>query len=571
MGPEKKKKRKKVKPPFNFQHRALRLVSFLLRVAGRMGVDHEWKNPFGEDTFGDHIGSNDQDDGIVATNKKPERTLTTLGLVVVGFFWTSGGFYGSEIAMEGPPLYVLILCLAMPLLYSLPTALISAELATNYPETGGQCVYVTLACGEIIGAHNTWWVGFSTAVDAAIYPQYVRDSLMNEFGDSIPSEVYEYMPIMVICFITLINIAGVDWLVRFETFLGVMALLPCLVILGYGVPVIKTEPLQSIEGTLNLQSIVSRSLWLYGGFTNLGVLAGEAKTPRRSYLIAVAVLVPLKILLRFVPFLIAYSNGVDGADLSSAGYFAVMAGELGGEWLRWWYFAGSIVCFLGFYNAMAVNCERTAFYFCEERFHETLESMANTGCIGRFFFKMPGEGGIRRVYILLVAVFEIALINIDVGLLVELEMLIYAMSAGLFFYAFVYLRVQRTRMFKMGPSDPTRARLLKNDDDQGMPYSLDADSQSTKQSEIYNIGGGNVVAFMMVIVPVSVFAINTVLNLIDSGVIEQGDNATEFVDEGETKVPFPYFKLVCFFATILVGLIAHLITHLCTRKKRVLI
>ena len=62
------------------------------------------------------------------------RTLTTLGLVVVGFFWTSGGFYGSEVAMDGPPLYVLIICLTMPLLYSLPTALISAELATNYPE-----------------------------------------------------------------------------------------------------------------------------------------------------------------------------------------------------------------------------------------------------------------------------------------------------------------------------------------------------------------------------------------------------------------------------------------------------
>ena len=51
----------------------------------------------------------------------------------------------------GPPFYVLVLCLALPLLYSLPTALLSAELATNYPETGGQCVYVTLACGSVLG------------------------------------------------------------------------------------------------------------------------------------------------------------------------------------------------------------------------------------------------------------------------------------------------------------------------------------------------------------------------------------------------------------------------------------
>ena len=85
------------------------------------------------------------------------RTMSTLGLVVVGFFWTSGGFYGCEPAMDGPHFWMLMLGLAMPLLYSLPTALISAELATNYPETGGQCVYVTLACGPVIGAHNTWW------------------------------------------------------------------------------------------------------------------------------------------------------------------------------------------------------------------------------------------------------------------------------------------------------------------------------------------------------------------------------------------------------------------------------
>lgn len=64
---------------------------------------------------------------------------------------------GSEVVMKSAPsLYVLVVCLVMPFLYSLPTALISAELATNYPETGGQCVYVTLACGSLIGAHNAW-------------------------------------------------------------------------------------------------------------------------------------------------------------------------------------------------------------------------------------------------------------------------------------------------------------------------------------------------------------------------------------------------------------------------------
>lgn len=125
--------------------------------------------------------------------------------------------------MNGPPFWILVLCLAMPLLYSLPTALISAELATNYPETGGQCVYVTLACGSLIGAHNTWWVWFSTAVDAGTYPQFIQQSIQTQFEGKIPDVVCDYIPLMVIAFITTINLLGVDWLMRFEIFLGAMA------------------------------------------------------------------------------------------------------------------------------------------------------------------------------------------------------------------------------------------------------------------------------------------------------------------------------------------------------------
>ena len=316
-------------------------------------------------------------------------------------------------------------------------------------------------------------------------------------------------------------------------------------------------------GDLPLPSMISRSLWLYGGFTNLGVLAGEAITPRRSYLIAVAILVPLKILLRFVPFIIAYSVGTDGADLSTAGYFATMAekvsdvGHSNGQWLRWMYFVGSIVCFLGFYNAMAVNAERTAFYFCEERFARSLTKASTYGGrVGRFLFDMPGhEGGIRRIYILVVAILELGLINVPVGLLIELEMLIYALSAGLFFYAYVYLRFQRTRMFKQGPSNPENAPLM-GGGGESLMYGVDAEAEGKPGSgpEIFNVGGGNVVACLMVVFPVSVFAANTFINLIDSGLV-QDDNTTLTDDPGTFKVPFACKFLTSNSASAVAGIL----------------
>jgi hypothetical protein len=48
--------------------------------------------------------------------------------------------------------------------------------------------------------------------------------------------------------------------------------------------------------------------------------------------------VPLKILLRFVPFLIAFSvasqDQINGA--ASTGLFAVLCGDVAGQWLRTW-------------------------------------------------------------------------------------------------------------------------------------------------------------------------------------------------------------------------------------------
>lgn len=51
--------------------------------------------------------------------------------------------------------------------------------------------------------------------------QYIRDSLRNEFEDAISDSVYDIIPTLVVIAVTCINIAGVDWLVRFETLLGV--------------------------------------------------------------------------------------------------------------------------------------------------------------------------------------------------------------------------------------------------------------------------------------------------------------------------------------------------------------
>jgi len=171
----------------------------------------------------------------------------------------------------------------------------------------------------------------------------------------------------------------------------------------------------------------------------------------------------------------------------------------------------------------------------------------------RFWFKMPSEGGIRRIYTIVVAGLECILVSsFKVGLLIELEMLIYALSAALFFYSFVYLRIQRQAKFKYGRSNPDYSSA-EEVDLLHKEVSLDAEGESIS-SEVFNIGGGTGVAVLIVFFPVFAFLSNTVISLMDPAPFKIG------------SFEFPYFKLLCLTLIISSGLVCQLLNHLIYRR-----
>src|ERR671923_227930 len=111
--------------------------------------------------------------------QKLPRGIGTLGLVFVLFFSTSGGPYTTEtlIYSVGPGLGLLILAL-VPLIWSVPEALIVGELASMLPEEGGYYRWVDRAFGRFWAFQNGWLTWIYSLVDMAIYPvlfnQYLR-------------------------------------------------------------------------------------------------------------------------------------------------------------------------------------------------------------------------------------------------------------------------------------------------------------------------------------------------------------------------------------------------------------
>src|ERR1700720_2163711 len=111
--------------------------------------------------------------------QKLPRRIGTLGLVFVLFFSTSGGPYTTETLIHsvGPGLGLLILAL-VPLLWSVPEALIVGELASMLPEEGGYYRWVDRAFGRFWAFQNGWLTWLCSLFDMALYPtlfnQYLK-------------------------------------------------------------------------------------------------------------------------------------------------------------------------------------------------------------------------------------------------------------------------------------------------------------------------------------------------------------------------------------------------------------
>src|SRR4051794_22866336 len=136
------------------------------------------------------------------------RGLSTLSLVFILFFCTSGGPYTTEdlVHQVGPGLGLLIL-IVVPVFWSLPEVLIIGELASMLPEEGGYYRWVDRAFGRFWAFQNGWLTWMYSLVDMAIYPvlfiQYLRF-----FVPALDPRIETLISLAVIWSATWINLRG---------------------------------------------------------------------------------------------------------------------------------------------------------------------------------------------------------------------------------------------------------------------------------------------------------------------------------------------------------------------------
>ena len=131
-------------------------------------MDSERNAPLLEDPRSTTTGSERQSGGSFGQQAKPLKLVAAISIV---FFNVSGGPLGSEeIISSLGPVIGLGLVLVFSLVFSIPQAMITAELSTAFPSNGGYSIWVQAAFGTFWGIQESYWSWFSGVVDSALYP-----------------------------------------------------------------------------------------------------------------------------------------------------------------------------------------------------------------------------------------------------------------------------------------------------------------------------------------------------------------------------------------------------------------
>jgi amino acid transporter len=299
------------------------------------------------------------------------RLLGVNAVILILFFNVSGGPLGAEqiISSVGPAAGLLGL-LIFPLLWGVPSALVTAELSTAFAENGGYSIWVTAAFGRFWGVQESYWSWVSGVVDNAIYPVLVfntAQALFNGAGltaaGSDDDDVYDpfsawrnceqlmncvgtYLAKVGIMLVFAIpNLYSLKHLERGLLWGSIFLMAPFLLMSIMAIPKmdlsIWTQSKKYADMDINL--FLSVLYWNFSGFDCVSTFAGEVEDPGRAYPRALFLSMPLLVLTYLIP--LSMTCAVPGThwDQWSDGDFSQIAQEIGGTWLGLWIVISTII------------------------------------------------------------------------------------------------------------------------------------------------------------------------------------------------------------------------------------
>jgi len=377
-----------------------------------------------------------QPPSLVPHRKKSVR-LTLWPLVAATFFMVSGGTYGTEDIVHGAGYGKAILILLLtPILWSLPTAFMIGELSSALPFEGGYYAWVRRAMGNFWGFQEAWLSLVASIFDMAIYPTLFVLYLERLF----PWFAVEHRGVMValgvVAVCALLNIAGVRVVSTTSLWLFFALSAPFIAIVciaPFKLGALASAVTKPTTSNVDILTGLLICMWNYMGWDNASTIATEVERPQRTYPRAMLVAVVIVALSYIVPVAAMWMTGLSSSAWET-GFWADIAGMLGGPLLRVGLALGGIISGFGMFNALVMSYSRLPL------------AMAQDGMLPKIFGKLHPRTRAPWVAIIGLAFCWALCLGLGFERLVTLDILLYGASLSLEFVALVVLRIREPEL-----------------------------------------------------------------------------------------------------------------------------
>ncbi|KAI4297803.1 hypothetical protein L6164_037668 [Bauhinia variegata] len=359
------------------------------------------------------------------------RKVSVLPLIFLIFYEVSGGPFGVEDSVRaGGPLLALAGFLLFPFIWSIPEALITAEMGTMFPENGGFVVWVSSALGPYWAFQQGWMKWLSGVIDNALYPVLFLDYLKSAIP-ALECGIPRIIAVLALALaLTYLNYRGLTIVGWVATLLGIFSLLPFVVMGFIAIPKLKPSRWIMVDlNNVNWGLYLNTLFWNLNYWDSISTLAGEVEDPGKTLPRALFSALALVIFAYFFPLLVGTGAIPVDRELWCDGYFSVVAKILGGVWLRSWVQAASAVSNMGMFVA-----EMSSDSF-------QLLGMAERGMLPEFFAKRSPYGT-PLIGILFSASGVILLSWLSFQEIVAAENFLYCFGMLMEFIAFLRLRTK---------------------------------------------------------------------------------------------------------------------------------
>jgi amino acid transporter len=370
--------------------------------------------------------------------------MRLLPLVAATFFMVSGGPYAIEDILGGAGFArALVILLVLPIIWSLPTALMIGELASAIPAEGGFYVWVRRALGPFWGFQEAWLSLAASIFDMAIYPAFVV-SYLGKFDGALTAGWHGYAwALAVVALCCAWNLLGAPAVGDGSIGMSVLLLAPFAVMVAvafwHG---FRAHPPVQWGGPASgaaVSTAILVGLWNYMGWDNASTIAGEVDNPQRTYPRAMIASTALVTITYVLPLVAAAWAGISVARFQT-GEWSDAAAAIGGPWLGWAVAIGGVITGLGMFNALVLSYSRLPM------------AMAEDGMLPGMLAKRNARG-VPWVSVLFCGLGWALALNLPFEKLIAIDLVLYGSSLMLEFLALVVLRMrepQLDRPFRAG-------------------------------------------------------------------------------------------------------------------------